>query len=153
MKDLLNEIDCKVSVVPVVQTNSSAAIVGEIIDRDGFESVTHVIATGVLTDADATFAVTMEQGDDPALADTTAVVAADLIGEGGSVSTGVTAALTNAAFTFAADKKCRKLGYRGNKRYTRITITPTNNDAGAAPVSAVAILGHPHQKPTANPPA
>lgn len=142
MKDLMNRIDCRVAVVPQTQTNADTAIVGEIIDRDGFESLTYVIATGTLTDADATFAVSMEHGDNSALSDTAAPAATDLIG---------TPAL--AGFTFAEDKKCRKIGYVGSKRYTRITITPTGNGAGAAPVAAVAILGHPHATPTVNPPA
>jgi hypothetical protein len=153
MKDLLNEIDVRVSVKPQVQTNDSTAIVGEIIDRDGFASVTHVIATGVLTDANATFAVTMEHGDAANLSDTAAVTATDLIGDTKSTSAGTSAtALANAAFTFGADTKCRKLGYCGAKRYSRITITPTGNDAGAAPVAAIAILGHAQATPTVNPP-
>ena len=60
--------------------------------------------------------------------------------------------LALAAFQFDDDKECRKIGYVGSKRYTRLTITPTGNDSGAAPLSAVALKGNPASSPTANPP-
>jgi len=47
----------------------------------------------------------------------------------------------------------RKLGYIGGKRYSRLTITPVGNNSGNIFVSCVAIMGHPHIAPTANPPA
>jgi hypothetical protein len=55
------------------------------------------------------------------------------------------------AFQFDDDNETRKLGYKGNKRYTRLTITPVGN-ASAALLAAVAVLGHPQIAPTANPP-
>jgi hypothetical protein len=57
-----------------------------------------------------------------------------------------------AGFQFDDDNECRKIGYRGSKRYVRLTITPANN-ASAAVLSAVALLGRPARHPTANPPA
>ena len=57
-----------------------------------------------------------------------------------------------ASFVFSDDDKVFKLGYKGNKRYTRLTITPVNN-ASAALISAVALRGDPANAPTANPPA
>ena len=56
-----------------------------------------------------------------------------------------------ASFAFGDDDETRKIGYIGNKRYTRLTITPSAN-ASAALVAAVAILGHPQIVPTPNPP-
>jgi hypothetical protein len=141
MRDQMSLIQPVVAIAPQTQTNSSSAIVGEIVDRAGFESLTFVISAGTMTDANATFAVTMEHGDDSALSDTAAVAAPDLVG---------TFAL--AAFQFDDDKECRKIGYVGSKRYTRLTITPTGNDSGAAPLSAVALKGNPASSPTANPP-
>jgi hypothetical protein len=48
---------------------------------------------------------------------------------------------TTAAATFdgTADNKIFKIGYRGSKRYCRLTITPASN-AAAATVGAVATL-------------
>lgn len=143
MKDLFNNVTPKRVISPVSVADNTAQV-GQIIDRQGYESVTYAILTGSIGDADATFTVLLEEGDDAALSDAAAVADPDLLG---------TEAL--AGFTFANDDVCRKIGYKGNKRYTRLTITPANNSAtpSAALLAAVAILGHPHLTPTANPPA
>jgi len=85
--------------------------------------------------------VLLEEGDDSGLSDASGIADLDLIG---------TEAL--AGFQFDDDDETRKLGYKGNKRYTRLTITPVGN-ASAALFSAVAIMGHPELSPTDNPPA
>lgn len=139
MKDLISKIHPKRAISPVSVADNTAQV-GQIIDRQGFNSLTYLIAIGSVADADATFAVLLEHGDDAALADAAAVPDIDLIG---------TEAL--AGFTFADDDEARKLGYKGIKRYTRLTITPANN-ASAALISAIALLGHPEQLPTPNPP-
>jgi hypothetical protein len=138
MKDLFNNITVARAIAPVSVADNTAQV-GAIIDRQGFNSLTFAIALGSLADADATFNVTMDHGDNAALSDAAAVPAADLLG---------TAALAN--FTFADDNLTRKIGYRGTRRYVRLTITPVNN-AAAALFGAVAILSHPHAAPTPNP--
>jgi hypothetical protein len=139
MRDLTHNIHLK-RVISPVSVADTTALVGQIIDRQGFDSLTYAIATGSIADADATFTVLLDEGDDSALSDAAAVADADLIG---------TEAL--AGFQFDDDNETRKLGYVGSKRYTRLTITPVAN-ASAALVSAVAILGHPAIAPTLNPP-
>lgn len=139
MRDLLDNIDLKVGHAPQVATDNTA-LVSAIIDRRGFDALTFAIILGTLADADATFAVTMDHGDVANLSDAAAVTAADLIGT-----------LALAGFTFAADGLCRKVGYAGNKRYVRLTITPTGN-TGNAPIGSVAILSKPAILPTVNPP-
>lgn len=138
MKDLLNNIDVK-RVISPVSTGDNTATVGQVIDGQGCASVTYVIAIGSLADADATFTVLLEESDASG-SGFSAVADADLIG---------TEAL--ASFQYDDDNECRKLGYKGSKRYTRLTITPANN-ASAGLWSAVAIL-QPSIVPTANPPA
>lgn len=140
MEDLHNNINVKRVISPVSEAGTTA-LVGQIIDRQGFESVEYVIATGSLADADATFTVLLEDGDSSTLTDAAAVADDYLLG---------TEAL--ASFIFSDDDKVFKLGYKGNKRYTRMTITPAAN-ASAALICAVAILGDPSLAPTANPPA
>ena len=140
MKDLHNNIHPKLVIAPQVGADDTP-LVGAIIDRQGYDSLEYVIATGTLADADATFTVLLEEGDAANLSDAAAVADADLLG---------TEAL--ASFTFADDSKVFKLGYKGHKRYTRLTITPANN-LGNAPLSAVAVLGDPASAPTSNPPA
>lgn len=140
MKDLASNIDVKRVISPVSVADNTGQV-GQIIDRRGFDSVTFMIATGSVADADATFTVLLEESDDSGMSGGNAVADADLIG---------TEAL--AGFQFDDDNECRKLGYVGNKRYLRLTITPANN-ASAALLAAVAVLGHPSLAPTANPPA
>lgn len=139
MRDLMNNIDVKRALSPVSVADNTAQV-SQIIDTQGCKSVTFVIATGSIADADATFTVLVEEGDNSALSDAAAVADADLVG---------TEAL--ASFQFDDDNECRKIGYRGSKRYVRLTITPANN-ASAALLSAVAIV-EPRLLPTANPPA
>lgn len=140
MRDLMNNIYPKRAIAPVSVADTTAQV-SQIIDRAGFGSLTFLIALGSIADADATFAVTMEHGDDSALSDSAVPVAADLIGT-----------TTLAGFQFDSDNLCRKLGYKGTKRYVRMTITPSANSS-AALLAVIALLGHPHAGPTANPPA
>jgi hypothetical protein len=140
MRDLFTNINVR-RVISPVSVADNTALVGQIIDRKDFESLTYLIATGSIADADATFAVLLEESDDSGMSGATAVVDADLLG---------TEVL--AGFRFDDDNETRKLGYVGSKRYTRLTITPSAN-ASAAVISAVALMGHPQLKPTANPPS
>lgn len=137
MQDLHNKIKVVTAIVPQIQTNADTAIVGEIIDTNGFDMVEFAIALGTITDANVVGAVTMEHGNAANLSDTSAVGASDMIG--------------SANFTFADDKAAKKIGYAPKtvaaKQYVRITVTPTGNDAGALPVAAVAILSGARTQP------
>ena len=140
MRDLMNNIHPVTVIPPGTAPTDNTAVVSAVVDRLGFGSVTFVLLTGTLADADATFTVLVEHGDVADLSDAEAVPDALLIG---------TEAL--AGFTFADDNKARKIGYAGGKRYQRVTVTPAGN-ASAANLGAVAILGHPVNAPTSNPP-
>lgn len=140
MRDLMNNIHVKRVISPVASAADNTPIVGQIIDRQGYESLTYLILLGAIPDADATFVVLLEESDAADLSGGNAVADADLIG---------TELL--AGFQFDSDNQTRKLGYTGDKRYTRLTITPVAN-ASATLVAACAILGHPDQAPTINPP-
>ena len=137
--DLSNNIDLKRALSPVSVADDTAQV-SQILDMQGCHSVVLAIATGSIADADATFTVLLEEGDQSDLSDNSAVADTDLIG---------TEAL--AGFQFDDDDKCFKLGYIGSKRYIRATITPANN-ASAALLSAVWIRGALGDAPSANPP-
>ena len=138
MRDLHNNIH---PVGPAVVTvTDTTAVVSAIVDRQGYNSLEFLIAAGTLADADATFSVLVEEGDDSGLSDNAAVADVDLLG---------TEVL--AAFTFADDGEPRKIGYVGSKRYTRCTVTPAAN-TGSAPIAIIPLLGNPHIVATANPP-
>jgi len=141
MRDIMNNLHTVQLIAPVAARTDNTAIVSSIIDLRDYDSVMLAINIGTNTDTDATFAVTLEHGDDSALSDTAAPATTDLVGT-----------LALAGYAFGDDNETRKLGYIGIKRYLRMTITPTGNNSGNIFVSALAILGHPGNKPTANPP-
>lgn len=141
MRDLFNHVHPLRAISPAAATTDNTAWVGQVIDRAGYGSLTFLLAIGALSDADATFAVLVEEGDADDLSDAAAVADVDLLG---------TEAL--AGFDFGDDNETRKIGYVGNKRYVRLTVTPSGN-SGNAFLAAIALLGHPDQTPTANPPA
>lgn len=142
MRDLTNNLHVRQAIAPVAARTDNTAIVSSIIDIKDYDSLMFAISIGTNTDADVTFTVLVEEGDVSNLSDAAAVADADLNG---------TEAL--AGFQFDDDTEARKIGYRGSKRYVRLTITPANNGAGNIFVAALAILGNSHILPTANPPA
>ena len=83
----------------------------------------------------------VEHGDAANMSDAAAVPDDQLIG-----------LEAQASFLFSDDDKVFKIGYRGPKRYARVTITPAAN-TGNAFVAGVWVLGHPRNRPTSNPPA
>lgn len=135
--DLFNDIQVKLAEPPALNTNSDAAIVSTILDTSGFDSNTFVGVLGTCTDAGFTTVVLMEEGDNSALSDAAAVADADLIGtEAGCQFTQATGDLA----TF-------KLGYKGTKRYIRVTITPTGNGAGDIPFAGIWLQGNARSLP------
>ena len=137
MRDLYHNVLGKPVIAPAataVATNT--AQVGAIIDRLGFESLTYVILTGTLADTDATFAVLLEESDAADLSGSNVVADEDTVNTQSAVS-----------FDHTNSSIVRMIGYIGNRRYTRLTITPANN-TGAAPMAAVAVLGSANSRPT-----
>lgn len=132
MKDLYNNLKV-ISGIAAAPTDTTA-VVSPIVDRRDYAAILFAIVTGTLADADATFTTLLEESDDSGMSGAVAVADADLLG---------TEAL--ASFNFANDGAVYKLGYRGTKRYTRLTITPAAN-SGAAPIGIIA-LGRPKAYP------
>ncbi len=135
MKDLHNQIKVSRALSPV-STSDDTPLVTQIIDTKGYESLEFLIALGSLADSNATFTVLMEDGDDSGLSDHASVADENLLG-------------TEALASFLAasdDDSTKKIGYRGNKRYVRMTITPSGNGS-AAVLSVVAVQGHPLAAP------
>lgn len=134
MRDLYNHLSIQRAISPQSVADNTA-LVSQIIDRQGYDSLLFAIGTGSIADADVTFTVLVEDGDDASLSDAAAVADDELLGTEAA-----------AAFQFDDDNETRKIGYRGNKRYVRLTITPANN-ASAALITALAILGHAANRP------
>lgn len=134
MRDLYSNLTFRRAISPVSVADNTAQV-SQIIDRQGFDSLVFAIATGSIADADATFAVLVEDDDASGFGTAVAVADSELNG---------TEAL--AGFQFDDDNETRKIGYIGNKRYVRLTITPSGN-ASAAVLCAVAVLGNAALKP------
>jgi hypothetical protein len=135
--DQVRSLEIRPVIAPAANSNiGTTPLVGSIIDRKGYDSLTYGIITGALSDVDATYSVLLEESDAANMDGAEAVADADMIGTEAAAS-----------FTYANDGVTRKLGYIGGKRYTRLTITPAAADSGNSPIAAVAILGHPAVAP------
>lgn len=123
--DLHSQLTGVIALIPTA-LSSDTALVGATIDLEGCDGVEFFIVSNTISDSDATFAVQLFADDASGMgteADVTS--AAHLYG-----------ATTD--WTFADDSTIRQFGYRGNKRYLRIKITPTNN-TGTGTFAAVAV--------------
>lgn len=126
--------NCKEFALGLSDTLSgTTASKGNIIDLQGFESLTYVVNTGIVTDAGTAsgFSFEVQESDTTADTDFTAVADADLLG-------------LESALTVTSDTDDEKLigsiGYKGDKRYVRIVATGTTGTDAA--VSVAAIKGH-----------
>lgn len=119
MRDLHNNILVSRGLSPVAAGTDNTAYVSQIVDTANFDATEFLILIGANTDADVTFTVLVEDGDNASLTDNAAVADAYLLGTE-----------VAASFDFSHDNQTRKIGYIGPKRYVRVTITPANNAAG-----------------------
>lgn len=135
-KDLHNNIHPVPLFAPKAAVTDNTAQVSSIIDTLGYMSCEIVLITGTNADADVAYTVLVEDGDAANLSDAAAVADQFLIGTE-----------AQAGFNFADDGECRKIGYKGPKRYVRVTVTPANN-TGNVFLAGVAVLGHARTTPT-----
>ncbi len=140
LRDMANNVTLKRAISPAAAGTDNTAIVSQVLDTRDFAAVMLAINIGANTDTDATFAVLIEEAD-ASNGNYSAVADADLNG---------TEAL--AGFQFDDDNELRKIGYNGNKRFIRATITPSGNNSGNIFVSAAWVC-EPYRKPAENPPA
>jgi hypothetical protein len=144
-RDLHNQIKVTRALAPVAATTDNTAYVSTILDTATFDANEFLGLAGSLADADVTFTVLVEDGDNSALSDAAAVDDAYLLGtEAGTVTAG--AAVSGAAPGFADDNKAFKIGYRGPKRYLRVTITPAAN-TGNIFLAGLWLQGYPRSVP------
>lgn len=141
MHSLYQNIQTRRALSPVAAVTNNTAFVSQIIDMQGYESMMFVLAIGKLADADATFVVLLEEGDDSGLSDAAAVADSDMVG---------TEVL--ATFLFSGDDTTEKLEYHGQKRYVRLTVTPAAN-TGNIFLAAVALMGNFRHAPVSHTPA
>lgn len=119
MFDLHNDIKVSKALEPKAAVTNNTAFVSEIIDTANFEQTEFIGITGTNADADVTYTVLVEDGDNSALTDGAAVADAYLRG------------VEAMGLNYGSDGKSFKIGYTGPKRYVRVTITPANNTGNA----------------------
>lgn len=136
-QDMHDNVKIYQGVPPVAAYTGNTAVVSNIIDTLGYESLEWLINIGTLSDTDATWAVTMDDGNVANLSDAAAVSETFTLGT-----------YAQAGFSFSDDNTTKRIGYVGQKRYVRLTITGTNNSASAF-YDVLAVLGFPRVAPVA----
>ena len=138
-RDLHNNVSPAPAINPQA-ISSDTATNGAIIDRQGFESLEFLIQSATLTDG--TYTPSLLAGnavDDPAnptsITDGEAVAASDLLGT-----------IADATFAASDDNVVKRIGYRGEKRYVRLTLTSAGTTSGGT-IGATAVRGHPRHAP------
>lgn len=135
MKDIQTTLDFVPQFAPGALTASPTD--GADVDLQDYDACMFAIHVGTWTDGTFTFEVEEADDDGSGSADTYAAVAdAQLIGTEPVVSDG-----TN-------DDSVVYVGYRGSKRFVRLTLAVTGSPTTGAAVSAVAIRGHYRHQPT-----
>lgn len=134
MRDLHNSIKVSLAEPPVAAVTNDTAYVSTILDTAGFGSAEFIGIFGTNTDANVTFTVLVEDGDDASLGDNAAVDDAYLLG------------VEAMGLDYADDNKVWKIGYVGPKRYVRVTVTPSGN-TGDIFFAGVWVQGHPRVCP------
>jgi len=141
MRDVHSNLGIVQSLDPAVTT---ATRVGAPIDRQGFESVEHIISLGMSGDTlspSVSLSLKLEESEDGS--NWSAVVNdSDVLGS--SVDDSGTFALIDDG---AEDGQAYAVGYVGDARYCRVQVAVTGTHSNGTPVAAVALLGHGPVKP------
>ncbi|MGV8996392.1 MAG: hypothetical protein ACOH12_05550 [Parvibaculaceae bacterium] len=141
MKDIHSKIKTVQTLDPA---NTTAARSSAPVDRQGFESVEHVVMFGASADTLSgakKFDVRLEASEDGT---TWANVTDAKAVNGGPVDANGYFATVSAA---GLAQKEYRIGYVGNARYSRVSLVLTGTHTNGTPVSALAVLGAAHVKP------
>lgn len=138
-RELHHNIRVSAGLAPVL-LNSDTTTAGEVVDRQGFESVEFVLQAGVLTDGSYTLALAEadsidESGD---LVSENVVAAADLLGD--------LPVVQNDGDGVDDSGLAKKVGYRGGKRYLRADVVSADTDDGGL-IGLLVIQGNPRNAP------
>lgn len=122
------------AIAPVAANRTNGTVTGATIDRAGYNAAVEFVAqSGAVTDG--SHAVQVFAGDASDMSDEAQVTSADdLVG-------------TAPTFVAADDNVTKKIGYRGNKRYSRIKLVTTGATTGGI-INAIAVLGEAQHIPS-----
>ena len=142
-----HELDSNVKIskaISAINYTGAGTDDGDIIDRQGFESLEFSCIVGVDAGLDGSnhLQFKLQHGDAANLSDAADVVIGDLIG---SLTGGITAVVTGIfaiVDATAEDDVVFKIGYKGIKRYVRLSVIVTGATTDC-PAGASALQGHP----------
>lgn len=141
MRDLHSNLGIVQALDPSVTT---ATRVGAPIDRQGYESVEHIVSLGTSGDTlspTVSLALKLEESEDGT--NWTAVVNdSDVLGS--AVDGSGTFALVDDP---SDDGQSIAIGYVGDARYCRVQVELAGTHTNGTPVAALALLGHGSMKP------
>lgn len=128
MRDLFNRTTIAMALKEAaIATNTTT--VGDVVDRKGQESFMFVLFSGTVTDG--TFVPLVEHDD--------------VVGFGGAAAVPdnqLHSTEVAEQFVAADDDLVKKIGYRGEKRFVRLSIVSTGVTTGVDSLGAVAVMGH-----------
>lgn len=142
MRDLHSYIALIQTLTPATRTADAN---GAGVDRQGFESVEHLVFVGLSGDVLSgalKIDLKLEESDDNVTF--TAVTAAEDVVGGTVAAGGIFATIDDPS----EDETAFRIGYVGGKRYSRIVMDLTGVHTNGTPTTAAALLGHPHRSPT-----
>lgn len=134
MLDLKNDLAPLVSLAAKLQSDPSLPVNGTGIDLSGYDGAVVCVDVGTLAGS-ATPTITLEIQESSDNTTFTAVAAADL--DGGVLP----------AIVAANDDTFYEIGYKGLKRYVRVSVTAKGGTSPALPCSAVVVRGRPRVRP------
>lgn len=136
--DMSSEIKVSPSTTPAAAITGNGTTTGATIDTQGYEALTFVVSTGVVTDG--TFAGTVYGGNASNMSDEVALTGNKIIG-------------SDIAIAATDDGVCERVGVNisaAGFRYYRLKLVQAGATSGGI-ISAQAILGKPKYAPTSTP--
>lgn len=142
MRDLHSDIHQTRAISPVALGTTGTGKTSVYIDRQGYDSLEFILGVGTVTATNATVTPKLTECATTGGSFTT-VAAADLLGTIADATIGAAATRTSGV----SKNVSKKIGYRGGKRYVKISLI---NTVSAGIIGhADAILGHPVLSPVA----
>jgi hypothetical protein len=132
MDDIYSSLKVQRAIPPVAVGTTGTGQTGKIIDRKGYIGpVMFACGFGAITATNATFTVTVKEGD--VTGTMTSAADVDLIGTEAAAGVGATSSRVSGT----SKNVVKKIGYKGAKRYCQVNIKSTVT--AAAPIHADAI--------------
>lgn len=139
--DIHDNIKVVRSISPVAVGTTGTGQTGKIVDRAGYAGVEFLVAFGSITATNATFTLTVKEGD--VTGTMTSIADGDLIGLEANATVGQAATRTSGV----SKNVTKRLGYKGIRRYVQALLKSTIT--AATPIGVDVLLASPINAPVA----